>query len=303
MDNKIVFMGSPAFAVPTLRLLLEKYWVIGVVTQPDKPAGRGKYLKQSAIKKLSLLNHLEIIQPYRTRDEKYIEKLAKWNPDVIVVAAFGQILPQSILDLPSNGCINVHASILPRWRGAAPIQAAILSGDEETGVTIMKMDSGIDTGPILSQQAVKIFSDDTSESLSNRLAKLGASLLVKTLRGYLKGEIKPRPQRDNYATYAKMVKKKDGLLDFKKTAQELERKVRAYKPWPGAFTYWGMKLLKIHGAHVIFCEKLKPGQRGVIEKMPAIGTKDGAIILDEVQLEGRRSMAGTEFLRGARNWG
>ncbi|HEY59600.1 MAG TPA: methionyl-tRNA formyltransferase [Anaerolineae bacterium] len=295
-------MGSPAFALPSLRLLDEDFDVIGVVTQPDKPAGRGKQIKQSAVKVFSLSQNLFIMQPRRLKDQEFIENLRKLNPDVIVVAAFGQILPQAVLDLPEMGCINVHASLLPRWRGAAPIQAAILHGDQQTGVTIMKMDAGIDTGTILSQKEVDIFIDDTSDSLSKRLAELGANLLVKVLPKYVRGDIQTQVQDDDFATYAIMIKKEDGLLNFQLTAKEIERKIRAYYPWPGAYTYFWEKLLKIHSAHISLSIGLKSGQRGVIEKKPVIGTKDGTIVLDEVQLAGKKSMKGEDFLMGARNW-
>ena len=226
-------MGSPDFALSTLRALHENYSVVGVVTQPDRAAGRGRELKSPPVKTLALELGIPVIQPEKLREPEAMEQLRAWSPDVIVVAAFGQILRQDVLDLPKFGCINVHASLLPRWRGAAPINAAILHGDEETGITIMKMDAGLDTGPILTQRSVRIQPDETAGSLFETLSQLGADLLLDTLPGYISGEIKPRPQPEEGATYAGMLKKEDGLLDFSRPAEELERKVRAFNPWPG----------------------------------------------------------------------
>jgi methionyl-tRNA formyltransferase len=246
---------------------------------------------------------LPVIQPARLKEPAALEQLAAWQPDLIVVAAFGQILRPAVLDLPRYGCINVHASLLPRWRGAAPIVAAILEGDEQTGVTIMRMDPGVDTGPLLSQQATPIHPDDTAGSLSQRLAVLGAELLVETLPGYLSGELEPQPQDDSRATYAPMLKKEDGQLDFSQPAARLERRVHAFNPWPGAFTTWQGQPLKVHQARAL--EEPSPGlgQTVVYGGLPAVGTGSGLLILDEVQPAGRRPMPGTVFLNGARGWG
>ena len=234
MDShiRIVFMGSPEFAVPSLEALVsagEKhtpaFLVVGVVTQPDRPAGRGHDLMPPAVKMAALRLGLPVLQPEKLRLPEAMQQLQAWSPDLIIVAAFGQILRPEVLDLPKYGCLNVHGSILPRWRGAAPVQAAILAGDRETGITIMKMDPGIDTGPILSQRSLPIASDDTSGTLFKKLAPLGAELLLETLPKYLSGEIQPRPQAEEGATYTKMIKKEDGLLDPTRPAAELERKV------------------------------------------------------------------------------
>src|SRR5512142_279203 len=199
---RVVFMGSPEFATPILRGLAEKFQVVGVATQPDRPAGRGRQLTPPAVKVLAQELGLPLIQPPKLRAPEAMEQLRAWQPDLIVVAAFGQILRKDVLWLPRFGCINVHASLLPRWRGAAPIQAAILAGDEQTGVTIMQMDEGVDTGPTLAQQALPIGPDDTTGSLAGQLSALGEGLLLETLPGYLSGEIKPRPQKSEGATYA-----------------------------------------------------------------------------------------------------
>lgn len=294
-------MGSPDFALPILRALHAHYPIVGVVTQPDRVAGRGRELKQPPVKKLALEFGIPVIQPEKLREPEATEHLRRWSPDIIVVAAFGQILRQEVLDLPPFGCINVHASLLPRWRGAAPINAAILRGDKKTGITIMKMDRGLDTGPILSQRSVRIKPGDTAGSLFDRLSVLGAALLLETLPGYLAGVIEPRPQPEAGATYAPMLKKDEGQLDFSHPAEELERKVRAFNPWPGAYLIWDGNMLKVHHASIGFGD-LQKGERGVYMGLPAVGTYDGLLVLVEVQPAGKKPMDGKAFLAGARNW-
>lgn len=303
MKPRIVFMGSPEFAVPTLRLLAQNYPVIGVVTQPDRPAGRGQALTPPPVKLLAIELGIALIQPPRLRQPEAMEQLRRWSPDLIVVAAFGQILRPEVLDLPPLGCLNVHASLLPRWRGAAPISAAILAGDALTGVTIMRMDAGVDTGPILSQRTEAIRPDDTTATLSQRLAMLGAELLIETLPGYLSGEIRPQPQDDALATYAPMLKKEDGMLDFGRSAVELERRVRAFQPWPGAYMEWSNGPLKVLKAAVDEAPQIaSPGQRLVHHGLPAVQTAHGLLLLEEVQPAGKKPMSGKAFLQGARNW-
>jgi methionyl-tRNA formyltransferase len=229
-----------------------------------------------------------------------------------VVAAFGQILRQAVLDLAPHGCINVHASLLPRWRGAAPIQAAILNGDAFTGITIMRMDPGVDTGPILNQRPIPILPDDTAGTLGERLSKLGADLLVETLSGYLYGTIQPQAQDETRATRAVMFKKEDGLLDFNRPAADLARQVRAYNPWPGSYSFWQGQIFKVHRAHEVTFSEARmaapvpdlatPGQPEVVEGKPAWWTAQGLLVLDEVQPAGKKPMPGEIFLRGARNW-
>ena len=295
-------MGSPDFAVTSLRALAAGgYGIAGVVTQPDRPAGRGGRLVPPAVKQAALELGLSLIQPERLREADAMEQLHTWQPDVIVVVAFGQILRPDVLSLPPFGCINVHGSLLPRWRGAAPIQTAILAGDMETGVTIMKMDPGIDTGPILSQRATPIRPGDTSGTLFKRLSTLGADLLLETLPQYLAGEIHPQPQPEEGATYASMLKKEDGRLDWIRPAQQLARRVRAFNPWPGAFFEWHEGALKVLGAHTAEA-RADPGQHLVHEKLPAVGTSDGLLVLDEVQPPGKRPMPARAFLAGARDW-
>lgn len=295
-------MGSPDFAVPTLRSLAAHYPVVGVVTQPDRPAGRGRVLTPPPVKMTALELGIEVIQPEKLREPAAQERLQAWSPDLIVVTAFGQILRKSVLELPRYGCINVHASLLPRWRGAAPIQAALLHGDPTTGATIMVMDPGVDTGPVLAQQAVEIAPDDTAASLGARLAEAGASLLIDTLAGYLSGSIQPQPQDDSRATYAAMLKKEEGLLDFSRPAEELERRVRAYNPWPSAYMDWQGQPLKVHRARVALLAQGQPGERAVIDGLPAVCTAQGWLVLEEVQPAGKRAMQGRDFLRGSRQW-
>ncbi|HXF86171.1 MAG TPA: methionyl-tRNA formyltransferase [Anaerolineales bacterium] len=299
--TKIVFMGSPEFALPTLRALADHYEVVGVVTQPDRASGRGREPKPPPVKTLALELKIPIIQPERLKQPEAMEQLQKWNPDLIVVAAFGQILKPEVLTLPRFGCLNVHASLLPRWRGAAPIHAAILHGDEETGVTIMKMDEGLDTGPILAKRSIRLTRDDTTGSVTQTLSHLGATLLIEILPDYLSGKLQPIPQPDEGATYAPMLKKEDGKLDFTRDVNELERSVRAFNPWPGAFMEFDGAMLKIHRAHVEAGEA-EVGQRLIWRNQPAVGARGGILVLDEVQPAGKKPMSGKSFLAGARHW-
>jgi methionyl-tRNA formyltransferase len=303
MTTRIIFMGSPDFAVPTLEVLAVNYQVVGVVTQPDRPAGRGRKLTPPPVKILAEQLEIPVIQPHRLSEPESFTSLERWEPDLIVVAAFGQILKPDVLDMPEFGCINVHASLLPRWRGAAPIQAAILHGDEKTGITIMKMDEGLDTGPILSQRELLLTGEETAGSLSPELAQLGAELLADTLPEYLDGELIPTPQQGE-SSYARMLKKSDGELDFNRSGIELEAKIRAYQPWPGTYMTWDGQRLKIHAAHAAESETAAgvPGDRAIIDGFPAVITSEGLLVLDQLQPAGKKSMPGTVFLQGARNW-
>src|SRR5919109_1040347 len=222
LSARVVFMGSPDFALPSLGTLAQHYQVIGVVTQPDRASGRGREIKMPPVKSLALELEIPVIQPEKLRAPEAMEQLRRWNPDLIVVAAFGQILKKDVLDLPRFGCVNVHASLLPRWRGAAPINAAILHGDEETGVTIMQMDVGLDTGPMLSQRSIRLTREDTAGSVFEKLSRLGAELLIDTLPDYLSGKLMPTPQPEEGVTYAPMLKKEEGKLDFSHDVSELE---------------------------------------------------------------------------------
>ena len=295
-------MGSPEFAVPALKALAERYPVVGIVTQPDRPAGRGGGLKPPAVKMKAHDLGIPVIQPEKLWAPEAMVQLHTWAPDLIVVAAFGQILRQDVLSLPRFGCINLHGSILPRWRGAAPIQAAILAGDTETGITIMKMDQGVDTGPLLSQRYIPITANDTAGTLFEKLATTGVDLLLETLPPYLSGSLLPRPQEGAGASYAPMLRKEDGLLDFNQTAIALERRVRAFSPWPGTFFYWKGTPLKVLRARLSSEKSPAPGTRLTVDGHPAIGTGGGILILEEVQPAGKKPMSGKAFLTGGRDW-
>lgn len=303
MNTRIVFMGSPDFALQTLSALAARYQVVGVVTQPDRPVGRGRTkMKSPPVKELADKLELPVIQPNRLSEPEAMEQLHAWQPDLIVVAAFGQLLRPEVLDLPQHGCINVHASLLPRWRGAAPINAAIREGDTETGITIMKMDPGLDTGPILSQRSIPIGPDETAGSLFSRLAQLGADLLLETLPAYLKGEITPQTQDETLATHASTLERTDGQLDFNKSAETLARLVRAYDPWPGTYLPWKDTRLKVLKAEASNVTSPGIGVFMIHNDLPSVGTSGGILILTEVQPAGKRPMSGETFLRGARDW-
>lgn len=302
MSNRVVFMGSPEFSLSTLRLLAQHYQVVGVITQPDRASGRGRELKAPPVKLLAQELNIPIIQPEKLRNPDAMQQLQAWAPDLIVVAAFGQILKKDVLDLPKYGCINVHASLLPRWRGAAPINAALLAGDKETGITIMKMDVGLDTGPMLAMKSIRIKPDDTAGSLFEALSTLGADLLIETLPAYMEGKLTPQPQPEDGATYAPMLKKEDGRLDFNHSAVELERRVRAMNPWPGAWFEWDGNLLKISRAVVGEAKSKEVGSRLIVEGRPAVRCADGVLIFEEVLPPGKKVMSGKAFLSGTRNW-
>lgn len=303
---RIVFMGTPAFAVPSLAALheagKEQHWeIVAVVTQPDRPAGRGKRVVISPVKETALDLGLPVLQPGRLRREpEAVEALRSLAPDVIVVAAYGQILPKTVLEIPRFGCVNVHASLLPAYRGASPITAAILDGREETGVSIMLMDEGMDTGPVLAQTRQPIRGDDTTASLGERLAEQGAALLVKTLPGWLRGEVAPVDQSElpGEPSICRLVKKEDGRIDWSRPAAYIERMTRAYTPWPSAFTTWKGALFKIWSADVA-SGSAAPGQVLGLDGGVAVGTGDGLLVLRTVQPAGKRAMDIRSFLNGA----
>lgn len=298
---RIVFMGSPDFAVPTLRALTHEYEIVGVITQPDRPAGRGRTPRPPAVKVVASSLGLAVLQPTRLAEPEAFRQLREWGPDLIVVTAFGQLLQSEVLDLPRHGCLNVHASLLPRWRGAAPIQAAIAAGDVVTGVTIMKMDAGLDTGGIIVQRRIPIEPQDTGGSLAARLSQLGAETLVASVPGYVSGELQPQLQDAARATRAPLLKKTDGLLDPSLSAEVLERRVRAFDPWPGTYILFegaALKVLQAHGSS----QTALPGSRLVIDGQPAVAAAEGALVLDKVQPAGKKPMDSRAFLLGKRNW-
>lgn len=302
MKPNILFMGSSEFSVPILNSLHESYKVCVVATQPDKPAGRGKRIESPIIKTLALDLGLSLLQPIRLEKENILYECKKHDIQMIIVAAYGKILPGWLLEYPKFSALNVHASLLPKWRGASPIQAAILYGDTKTGITIMKMDEGLDTGDILSQQAMDISDVDTAASLSRKLAIAGASLLKNTIDEYIQGYITPRKQISEEATYSRLIMKEDGRLDFNRSAEEIERRIRAYNPWPVCYYEWNSEKLRIYKAEILDNQNLLPSQHGIIKKYPCIGTTTSTLLLKEVQTSGKNRMEGKAFLNGAKNW-
>jgi len=297
-------MGTPAFAVPSLEALARRYDVAAVVTQPDRPARRGRKLTASAVKEAALKLRLPMMQPVSLRDEEAISRLSELEPRVMVVAAYGQILRPQVLAIPPAGVINVHPSLLPKYRGASPIAGALLAGEEETGVTIMLMDEEMDTGPILAQTTVRVDSADTTGSLEERLARVGAELLVETLPAWLEGRIEAQPQDDGRATYTKPLTKDDAAIDWSLPAIDIWHRVRAYNPRPGARTWWKGDQLKVLAAYPDSDWKGEgePGQ--VVRTSSGVGvvTGEGALLLEAIQLPGKRAMSMEDFARGQRDF-
>lgn len=298
---KVLFMGTPEFAVHTLKEIIQAgHEVIGVVTQPDKVKGRGGKISFPEVKEAALEYNLPIYQPVKVREPEFIQKVRDLNPEVIVVAAFGQILPKELLDIPPYGCINVHASLLPKYRGAAPIQAAIIDGEKETGVTIMYMDVGLDTGDMILQEKIKISEEETGGSLHDKLATLGAKLLVKALAKLEDGTAIRTPQDNDQATYVKMLDKEMGNIDFSMPAEQIERLIRGLNPWPSAYTKINGKTLKLWKAKIVECQSdAKPGEIIEVDKDSfVVMTGKDALAILEVQLEGKKRLLSSEFLRG-----
>lgn len=303
---RTVFMGTPQFAVPILGSLLRSpYQVVAVYTQPDKPVGRRQRLTPSPVKELAREHKIPVIQPSTLKTAEVVQDLASLKPELIVVAAFGQILPREVLSLPKFGCLNIHPSLLPQYRGPSPVATSLLCGDLLTGVTIILMDEGLDSGPILAQEKVGIAATDTTGSLTAKLAHVGAGLLMDTLPKWLKGELEPQPQGESQATYSRLITSKDGEIDWHLPAVELWQRVRAFNPWPGCYTWWQGKRLKIHSAAPV--SRLARGEVGkviALRQPPKVGvvTGDGILGLCQVQLEGRQEMSIADFVRGQRNF-
>ena len=303
MTLRIVFMGTAELACASLLALKRQadFNVVAVVTQPDKPSGRRLQLQPSPVKKIALAENIPVLQPERARGEGFISELRQLAPDLIVVAAYGQILPQAILTLPRHGCLNVHTSVLPKYRGASPIQSAILNDESETGVTIMQMDAGLDTGPILTQATTPISPEDNAATLHDRLAQIGAELLTRTIPDFVAGKISPRPQPAEGVSHAAKIKKSDGQLNWNLPARVLWNRIRAFTPWPGAFTHLSgtpPRLLKIWRAEVVANsgspgEILQADKGGVL-----IACGQNALRVLELQLEGGRRLSAADFLAG-----
>ncbi len=298
---RIVFMGTPEFSVPVLEALVkEGHEVVGVVTQPDKPKGRGKAVLMPPVKEKALEYGLSVYQPAKVRDAGFVEVLKGLNPDIMVVVAFGQILPKSVLDIPPFGCVNIHASLLPRYRGAAPIQWVIIDGEQETGITTMMMDSGLDTGDMLEKTIVPIAPDETGDSLHDKLKEAGASLILSTLKKIEAGIITRIPQTDEGTCYARMLTKNMGKIDWTMEAAAIERLVRGLNSWPGTYTTWKGRTLKIWKVQVL--EEDCDGACGEVVRADKnsllVKTGKGILSLLEVQPEGKKRMAADAFLRG-----
>lgn len=308
MSARIIFMGTPDFAVPSLRALLNpspeqagQWTVVAAVTQPDRPSGRGKKLSPSPVKETALAAGLPVLQPKNLKSEAGVAELDALEPDLIVVAAFGQILPRRVLTLPRFGCINIHASLLPRWRGAAPVAAAIRAGDTETGVTLMLMDEGLDTGPMLARRKIPIRAEHTRESLTAELAEIGATLLVNTLPVWLAGQIEPEPQDEARATLAPRLKKEEGAIDWRQPAHLIARQVRAFYPWPGTFTEGPRGRFKILTVEIVpgdAGENRPPGTVFRQQKDVLVSTGQGAVRLVTVQPAGKKEMPARAMLNG-----
>ncbi|MBN1856038.1 MAG: methionyl-tRNA formyltransferase [Dehalococcoidia bacterium] len=304
MAQRIVYMGTPEFGVPILELLVAGgHEVVAVYTRPDRPSGRGRQVVASPVKQAALDYGLRVIEPETMRGSAAVALLAGLRPDVVVVAAFSYLLPPDVLATPRLGCLNVHPSLLPRHRGPSPVAAALLQGDSETGVSIMLMNEGLDTGPVLSQERVTIREIDTTGSLTLLLSSLGSHLLSRTLDQWIRGEITPEPQDDSRATYSELIHAKDGIMDWTRSADSLWRRVRAYHPWPGCHTTWKGKRLKIQSGMAL--PSVSGEDVGKVVELDAsfprgigVVTGEGVLALDRIQMEGKREVSAEEFVRG-----
>ncbi|MFH1169799.1 MAG: methionyl-tRNA formyltransferase [Chloroflexota bacterium] len=304
---RVVFMGTPAFAVPALRhLVLDRYQMVAVYTQPDRPAGRGRPAAPSPVKVAAQACGLPVVQPESLKEDGAAAQLAGFQPDTIVVAAFGQLLPRAVLEIPHLGCLNIHPSLLPRFRGASPVASAILAGDDFAGASIMMLDEGMDSGPLLSRAAVAVSMWDDTGSLSAKLAQVGAWLLTEVLERWARHEIVPRPQDEAEAIYCRPLAKEEGEIDWRLPAVTIWRRVRAFNPWPGCYTRLGGRLLRVLEALPLpAAQGVAVGQVVARDGSPAafgVGTGDGVLGISKVQLEGRRAMTADEFLRGQRQF-
>jgi methionyl-tRNA formyltransferase len=303
---RIVFAGTPDFSVPPLAALLQSsHEVVGVLTQPDRPSGRGRNLSASAVKEFALKNSLPLEQPQTLRTTEGRAALEAWRPDVLVVVAYGLILPPEALAIPKHGCLNIHASLLPRWRGAAPVQRAILAGDSETGVTIMQMDAGLDTGPILLQRALPIADTDDSVSVLDKLAALGAPALLEVLSGIESGSVSARVQPSEGVTYAKKIEKSEARIDWRRSASEIDRQIRAFRPWPIAETTHRGEQVRVHRAQVLSgstATARRPGSiLGLKDDLLLVACGEAVLGIAELQRAGRRNMTAREFFNGLRS--
>ena len=300
---RIIFAGTPDFAARHLQALIQsEHQIVGVYSQPDRPAGRGKKLKASEVKELALEHNLPVFQPQSLKNDEALAELTSLNADIMIVVAYGLILPKAILEAPRLGCLNVHGSILPRWRGAAPIQRAIWAGDEQTGVTIMQMDEGLDTGDMLHISRCPISTTETSASLYTKLAELGPDALIETINKLANGEITPEPQSDELANYAKKLSKEEANIDWSMSALQIERNIRSFNPWPMCFTQMGGQTVKIHQAQVML-QSGDPGQILSSDKNGVVvACGEHALCITQLQPQGKKPMAINDFLNGRSDW-
>ena len=298
-DLRTVFMGTPDFALSTLQGLIDAgCQMVGVYTQPDRPKGRGKQLAAPPVKELALSHGLPVFQPTKLRQPEAVEELRQLAPDLIVVVAFGQILPKSVLEIPAHGCINVHASLLPKYRGAAPINKAIIDGETETGITTMYMDVGLDTGDMLIKQSLSIGPNETAGELHDRLALLGRETMLETLQQLCAGNLQRKSQDDSQSSYAPMLKKEDGCLDWTRSAADLHNQVRGLDPWPGAYTHLGGELLKLARTQVVEGSGLPGSILTATRDGIEVACGSGSLLIGDLQLAGRKRLAAGDFLRG-----
>jgi methionyl-tRNA formyltransferase len=298
-----VFMGTPEIAAITLEALIDSPDpVVGVVTQPNRPTGRGQQWMPSPVRRIAESRGIPVVTPEKIRDPNFFDTLRKWNPQLIVVVAFGRILPNAVLELSAQGCLNVHYSLLPKYRGAAPAAWTIINGEEKGGVTTMRLIEKMDAGPIYLQEEVKLDKHETTASLQAKLTPIGARLLLETIRGLKENYLQPRVQEETGVSFAPMIKKEDGLIDWTQPALTLERRVRAFTPWPSAYSHLRGKLLKIHRASPVATNM--PGRPGEVVRADMggfwIATGSGTLCIDEVQLENKKRLPGVEFIKGAR---
>jgi len=297
---RTIFIGTPAFSVPTLEALInDKYFsIVGVVSQPDRPIGRKQIITPTPVKETAQQHGLTVFQPERI--STILPELTALKPDLVVVVAYAQIIPETVLNLPTFGCINIHASLLPKYRGAAVLQAPIINGDSETGITIMKMDKTLDTGPIIIQEKIELSDHETPVTLAEKLAPLGAKMLPDALKRYISGELKPQSQNNKLASYVKTLNKEDGRIDWSHSAERIERQIRAMSPWPGTWSIWQGQILKItkveHNQHLI--EQYRQGEVFIDNNRLAVQCGIGNLIIERLQLEGKSEVSATEFLRG-----
>jgi len=303
---KTLFFGTPEFAVPVLETLTQLPYldIMAVITQPDKPVGKKQIITPPPVKIAAKKNNLTVLQPKKIKTKEIEEQIRKYSPELVIVVAYGKIIPENLLTMPKFGWLNVHASLLPKYRGASPIQGAILNGEKETGVTLMQIDAGLDSGPIIAQKNCTIETNETSQTLHDKLSQLGSELIQETLLDYLEGELKPKSQDNSQATETKIIKKEDGRIDWSRPAEYIDRQIRAYTPWPGAFCFWDDKRLKIIKAIVSDNNAdLSPGQITKTGHTVIVRCGQGNLELKIIQLEGKKALPIADFLKGQPEFG